>query len=107
MNCFKCKKEIILNHIKKIGFREICPDCSSDLHVCLNCQYYMPGKPNDCNVPNTEFVSKKYERNFCEDFKPSDRKIKEQSSKKDIAKKLFKDEDDDDSAQSFNDLFKD
>jgi hypothetical protein len=108
MLCFKCKNK--LNLPNKIGFKETCPFCEADLHVCKNCKYYMPGKPNDCNVPNTEFVSDKEKYNFCEEFK-FNKKINTQSNiktKKDISKKLFKDSDDNDfENNSFDSLFKD
>ena len=54
----------------KIGFRAACPHCSSDQHVCKNCRYYSPGKPNDCLVPGTEPIRDREASNLCEEFKP-------------------------------------
>ncbi|HSX10372.1 MAG TPA: hypothetical protein VLF94_01460 [Chlamydiales bacterium] len=53
----------------KVTFRMVCPHCGIDLHTCTNCRYYMPGKPNDCAVPGTEFIRDREAANFCEDFK--------------------------------------
>jgi hypothetical protein len=107
MICFKCKTSIDLSE-KKIGFRDACETCGTDLHVCKNCKYYFPGKPNDCLVPNTEYVSDREKFNFCEDFAPQNLSKSPLSLKKeDIAKKLFKDNDnDDDFPSSFDSLFK-
>jgi hypothetical protein len=92
MFCYKCKNKLDLSS-KKIGFRQSCPICFSDLHVCKNCRHYSPGKPNDCNVPNTEFVSDREKNNFCEDFEIKQELENQNKTKKDIAKKLFKDSD--------------
>lgn len=93
MFCFKCQFKIELEK-NKASFRSTCDFCGADLHVCQNCKYYMVGKPNDCFIPNTEFIQDREKYNFCEDFAPkeslhNDTKIK----KEDIFKKLFKDED--------------
>jgi hypothetical protein len=77
----------------KIGFRAACPHCSSDLHVCVNCRYFAPGKPNDCLVPGTEPVRDREAANFCEEFKlliPSASPA--QADKKKNFESLFKDE---------------
>lgn len=66
--CWKCKK-IVSEEPVKIGFRASCPHCSSDLHVCVNCRYYAPGKPNDCAVPGTDYVRDREASNLCEEFK--------------------------------------
>jgi hypothetical protein len=90
MYCFKCKNK---QDLPKIGFRDVCSHCGQDLHVCKNCKHYLPSKPNDCNVPNTDFVSDREFHNFCEDFSfSSTLKIEKKIKKEDIAKKLFKDE---------------
>src|SRR5262245_59334433 len=67
--CWKCKKAVSEIPLK-IGFRAACPHCSSDLHVCKNCLYYSPGKPNDCLVPGTEYIRDREAANFCEEYKP-------------------------------------
>jgi len=109
MYCHKCKNKLDLPS-KKVGFKQTCSFCEADLHVCKNCKFYIIGKPNNCLVPNTEYVSDREKYNFCEDFlfknTLDDENLK---SKKDVSKKLFKDQDDenDDSDNGFNSLFKD
>lgn len=68
MNCWKCAK-LISDAPVKIGFRALCPHCGIDLHTCLGCSYYAPGKPNDCAVPGTEYVRDRESSNFCEEFR--------------------------------------
>jgi len=106
MQCYKCKNKLDFEK-KKIGFKQICPFCERDLHVCKNCKYYEVGKPNDCLVPNTEYVSDREKNNFCEEFvfreKLNDTNYK---TKKDVSKKLFKDDEDDDKKTNFDSLFK-
>lgn len=66
--CWKCGKAVCETPAK-IGFRAVCPHCGIDLHVCKNCRYYSPGKPNDCAVPGTEYIRDREANNFCEEFK--------------------------------------
>ena len=68
MNCWKCK-HLVSDVPVKIGFRAVCSHCGIDLHVCVNCRYYAPSKPNDCIVPGTEFVRDREASNLCEEFK--------------------------------------
>jgi hypothetical protein len=105
MHCYKCRKK--LNLPSKIGFKETCPFCDYDLHVCKNCKHYIIGKPNDCNILNIEFVQDKEKNNYCEEFSfkaDVDKTINK--SKTEISKKLFKDSDDDYNDKSFDSLFK-
>ncbi len=69
MNCWKCHKLVSDSPIK-LGFRATCPHCERDLHVCMGCRYYAPGKPNDCAVPLTEPIRDREAMNFCEEFAP-------------------------------------
>lgn len=66
MYCWKCG--IKLDLIGKVSFRASCDKCTADLHCCRNCKFYMPGKPNDCLVPGTEWVADREKANLCEDF---------------------------------------
>jgi hypothetical protein len=68
MDCWKCGRKV--SDEVKIGFRAMCVHCGVDLHVCKNCRYYAPGKPNDCAVPGTEFIKDREAFKFCEEFKP-------------------------------------
>jgi hypothetical protein len=107
MYCWKCfEKQDIEN--KKVSFRATCETCGFDLHVCKNCKFYFPGKPNDCLAPQTEPVADREKFNFCEEFRPKDEKpTNSYSNKSDIEKKLFNDSDDDDTKTDFDSLFKD
>jgi len=92
LHCWKCKK-LISEEPMKIGFRTQCPHCEIDLHVCVNCRHYSPGKPNDCNVPGTPYIKDREVMNFCEDFSlktPTSYKPKDDI--KNHFKSLFKDE---------------
>lgn len=68
INCWKCSKLVFEVQVK-IGFRAACPHCGADLHTCVGCCYYAPGKPNDCMVPGTDPVRDREAANFCEEFK--------------------------------------
>ena len=107
MFCYKCKIKIELPE-KKVGFRATCEKCGFDLHICKNCKFYCLGKPNNCLVPNTEPITDPEKYNFCEDFSPSETlQPSPETKKEDVAKHLFKDNDDDDEIKPFDSLFKD
>ena len=89
MHCWKCHK-IISEEKIKLGFRAQCKHCETDLHVCVNCRHYAPGKPNDCNVPGTDYVRDREAMNYCEEFDPRIPSFQKPSTDK--FKSLFKDE---------------
>lgn len=66
MNCYSCQKEIQTSH--KISFREDCPFCRVDLHVCRLCMFYDPKAYNECKESNAERVVDKEKANYCEYF---------------------------------------
>lgn len=68
MKCWKCAKAVSETPVK-VAFRAVCPHCGIDLHTCVGCRYYSPGKPNDCAVPGTEYIRDRERFNFCEEFK--------------------------------------
>jgi hypothetical protein len=72
---------------EKISFRSYCEKCFQDLHICLNCKYYSPEKPNSCEILTVDPVKEKDKRNFCEDFIVKSKDDKFTSFEK--AKKLF------------------
>ncbi len=91
--CFHCAKKIALQ--QKVSFREECPHCQSDLHVCLNCQFYDESAHNECREVSAENVKNKERNNYCEYFSPSSKtKEESQSLKREeqirIAEALFK-----------------
>ena len=48
-----------------------CPQCGKYTHVCRNCRYYAPGRPNDCLEPVADPVADKQRANFCGYFEPT------------------------------------
>jgi len=48
-----------------------CPQCRRQTHVCRNCRFYAPGRPNDCFEPVAEPVTDKQRANFCDYFEPA------------------------------------
>ncbi|MSP63265.1 MAG: hypothetical protein EXR72_23570 [Myxococcales bacterium] len=74
--CHSCGNEQIFE-VKvgvKVGRRDSCPHCGSDLHVCKNCRLYDPAIHNQCREPEAAFIRARDESNFCMhfDFKDSD-----------------------------------
>lgn len=65
-HCWSCQGDISLS----VGFRDECPNCRRDTHVCLNCRFYDPGAFRQCRETVPEPVVEKEKRNFCEYFKP-------------------------------------
>jgi hypothetical protein len=55
---------------EKIFFGDSCDECSRDLHVCVNCEYYDLSSPNECREPAADKVTDKERKNFCDFFKP-------------------------------------
>lgn len=52
----------------RVGLREECPSCRSDVHVCKNCQFYDPKAYNECREPQAERVSDRERANRCDYF---------------------------------------
>ena len=72
MFCFSCNAEIELSADARVGFRDECESCSSDLHVCLNCAFYDTSAYNECREPNAERLLDRDRANRCDYFSPSD-----------------------------------
>lgn len=72
LSCFHCKKTVELDSTQgaRVGFRETCPHCSSDLHVCLNCEFHDEGAHHECRETSAEWVKRKDSSNVCEYFRP-------------------------------------
>lgn len=64
--CFFCHKPLDIEG--KASFHELCPHCGMDVHVCLNCTFFDPGRANNCREPNAEQVRDSEARNTCEYF---------------------------------------
>jgi hypothetical protein len=68
MNCTFCQKEITE---KKIHFRDDCPACDRDLHICLNCEFYDSNAYRQCRESIRELVQDKERANYCDFFRQS------------------------------------
>jgi len=65
--CFHCQRDLTLNG--KVSRSDQCPYCGSDLHCCLNCEFYDPCAHNRCREPQAEYVSDREKANFCDYFR--------------------------------------
>ena len=70
-NCWKCGKKIDYPSGSRVLRADACPQCSSDLHCCRNCQFYDPGKHNQCAETQPEWVRDKKAANHCDWFQPN------------------------------------
>ena len=88
MYCHHCGHQIDVDH--KIGREELCSECSSYLHCCMNCELYAPAAYHECRETEIEWVEDKSIGNFCDYFKPSD-KYQPTNTKRDEAKRKLDD----------------
>jgi hypothetical protein len=70
LNCHNCGTQVQLTPGVKIYRQDTCHQCNSDLHCCLNCRFFDPGKNNQCSETQAEWVPDKNRSNFCEYFEP-------------------------------------
>jgi len=91
MFCHRCGYKIEVD--RKIGREELCPECKTPLHCCLNCRCYDSFSHWQCRETEIEYIQDKAAGNFCDYFKPSD-KYHPPDTKREAAKKqldnLFK-----------------
>lgn len=64
--CALCKKEIEID--KFFSRKSLCPECSGDLHICLNCKFYSSTSHNKCLESKAEFQRTRDKANFCDYF---------------------------------------
>ena len=69
LRCFHCGAEIA--YTDRVGIREECEKCKSDVHVCKNCNFYDPKVYNECREPQAEIIREKDRANVCDYFQPS------------------------------------
>ncbi len=91
--CALCKKEIEID--KFFSRKSLCPKCSGDLYICLNCKFYSITSHNKCLESKAEFQRTRDKANFCDYFVFLESTA---SSKKDTELK--------DARKNFEDLFK-
>ncbi len=65
--CHHCGMEWV-SEKKQPGPKEFCERCSAYLHCCLNCRFHEPGRHNECQIPNTDWVGDRRGGNFCDQF---------------------------------------
>jgi hypothetical protein len=66
-SCHHCGK--LLEYVDKVFRNETCAQCGSDVYCCLNCTDYDESAPGQCREPQSERVSVKDRRNFCDYFR--------------------------------------
>ncbi|HUI43354.1 MAG TPA: hypothetical protein VL523_15425 [Terriglobia bacterium] len=71
VTCWKCGNGFDLAPGARVGTRETCPRCDSDLHACRNCRHYNPAKHNQCAETQAEWVRDKEASNYCDYFSPA------------------------------------
>ena len=71
VRCHGCGRERPLAPSERVGFRETCDGCGSDLHVCLNCGFHDRTAYNECREPNAERVADRDRGNRCDYFAPT------------------------------------
>jgi hypothetical protein len=92
-SCWKCGQSVELPAGGRVGQRDSCPQCDSDLHSCRNCRFYDPGKHNQCSEPQAEWVRDKEAANYCDYFAPRLASSRASSAAEDVRRKfdsLFK-----------------
>ena len=67
-HCVVCECE--LDARERVGRRDTCPGCATDLHSCRQCSLHDPVVYNECREPQAERVLDKSRANFCDYFIP-------------------------------------
>ena len=95
-HCWKCGAEYKLSGSP--GRSETCPECGSDLKVCLNCVSYAPRAAQQCRDGRADPVAEKHLANYCEyfefvrhEFVPPAEDVSRASQARETLKKLFGD----------------
>ena len=70
MRCFACDALVELRTGERVGFRDACPHCGRDLHVCRNCAHHDPSAYNECRESSAERVGDRDRANRCDYFAP-------------------------------------
>ena len=60
--CWHCGQQLEENDYHR---ESTCPGCRKYTHVCKNCRFYAPGRPNSCLEPIADEVIDKERANFC------------------------------------------
>jgi hypothetical protein len=65
--CHRCGAHVDAR--ERLGRRDACLRCGAALHCCRNCDFFAPGRHNDCREPLAERQVDKEAANFCEYFR--------------------------------------
>lgn len=114
--CYRCGASLDALTLP-LSRRDLCPSCSTELHVCLMCANFDASVPKQCREDDAEEVTNKGTANFCEWFEPSadafdSASAKQQNEARAALDALFGDSSDESSAdkdgatQAAEDLFK-
>jgi len=66
--CWRCGAAI--DTAGRVGRRDTCLACGTDLRCCRNCAHYEPTAHNQCREPQAERQVDKERGNFCDWFSP-------------------------------------
>ena len=70
LSCYCCGHALRLMPREKIQRLDTCAGCGTDLHSCVHCRFFDPGRNNQCSEPQAEWVRDKESSNFCGYFEP-------------------------------------
>jgi hypothetical protein len=82
--CHHCKSTVeipMAGGRSSVAFRETCPSCTSDLHICLNCNLYDSAAHHECRESSAEWVKDKERANRCEYFSATSATNDDQNTK--------------------------
>lgn len=70
LSCYRCGHSLWLLPREKIRRQDTCAACGADLHSCVHCRFFDPGRHNQCVEPQADWVREKETSNFCEYYEP-------------------------------------
>ncbi len=71
MDCRGCGREVSIPAGERVGFRDECPACGTDLHSCVHCRHHDPAAYNGCRESSAERVGDPERANRCDYFSPN------------------------------------
>ncbi len=88
--CFSC--HYVNSFPERVGLREECEKCGSDLHCCKCCKFYDTGSYNECRETSADVVRDKERFNHCDYFVANSNAGKDEEKDKMLsaAEALFK-----------------
>lgn len=70
LQCYSCGASLEALSLP-LSRRDLCPECSRDLHCCRMCESWDPNVPKQCREDDAEEVMDKEKANFCDWFIPA------------------------------------